>query len=596
MSFFEDASIVLIPSGIKNQKVYSVKPTDGTGDLTFSRASSATRVASNGLIEKVRTNLILQSETFENASWLKTRTSVTANATTAPNGTTTADKLQDADTTTGDHLTFQTPTTSGTIYTFSGYFKKAEYNFVNLHAFGLTGGIFNLDTGVVVSSAGGVSSIVSAGDGWYRCSFTFTAGGTSVFISQSPVGNKNYTGVTGSGIFLWGAQLEVGDIATDYIPTTTAAVSVGITADIPRLDYTGGGCPSLLLEPQRTNLALFSEQFDNAAWTKTNATITANSAVSPDGFVDADKLVGTAILNVHIASPVGVASSAGIYTASAFFKKSEYNFALIRLITDSAVNRFSALINLTTGAIENTYTVGTPTSTSVKVDDYGGGWYRLSVTSAHTIGDVSISVAMSNTASPSIAGGLPNFLADGTSGIYVWGAQLEAGSYVSSYIPTLGSSVTRLADAASKTGISSLIGQTEGTIYAEWTATNANTSGRILAISDGGFTNRIAILEGSGTIRLFISTSSVVQFDADNLGSYTGTHKIAVAYANNDLKVYLDGVAVATATTLTVPACSSVYVGTLEDGSNTTALNGGIKQALLFKTRLTNAQLAELTA
>ena len=94
MSYFDDASLVLIPSGYKNQKIYSVKPTDGTGDLTFTRASDATRVASNGLIEKVRTNLVLQSQTFDNASWTKTtdgQVTITANAAVAPDGTTTAE-------------------------------------------------------------------------------------------------------------------------------------------------------------------------------------------------------------------------------------------------------------------------------------------------------------------------------------------------------------------------------------------------------------------------------------------------------------------------------------------------------------------------
>jgi hypothetical protein len=88
----------------------------------------------------------------------------------------------------------------------------------------------------------------------------------------------------------------------------------------------------------------------------------------------------------------------------------------------------------------------------------------------------------------------------------------------------------------------------------------------------------------------------VVQVDETNLGNYAGSHKIAVAYANNNLAVYLDGALVLSRSTLSVPSCSALYVGTLEDGTSATALNGGVAQALLFKTRLTNAQLAELTA
>jgi hypothetical protein len=367
-----------------------------------------------------------------------------------------------------------------------------------------------------------------------------------------------------------------------------------VGSNVPRIDYTGGGCGKLLLEPQRTNLALFSEQTDNAVWIKTQASVTANNTTSPAGFVDADKLVGTAALNVHVATQGIVAPSAGVYSASAFFKKSEYNFGLIRLITDSAVNRFSALINLTTGAIENTYTVGSPTSTSVKVDDYGNGWYRLSVMSAHTSGDVSISVAMSNTASPSIAGGLPTFLADGTSGIFVWGAQLEAGSYPSSYIgPTLGSTVTRLADACSKTGISSLIGQTQGTLFLEANISNFSEARRgIVLYADAN--NFITLRISSGNdLQFLVFASGTIQANF-TIANPQGNVKMALAYKANDFAAYLNGTLVGTDTSGTVPATSGFYLG--YDPSGTNQLAGGVAQALLFKARLTNEQLQTLTS
>jgi hypothetical protein len=167
MSFFEDASLVLIPSAQKTSKVYSVKPTDGTGDLTFTRSNdTASRVASNGLIEKVRTNLILQSNTFSNASWGKNSCTVTSG--------------------------------------------QAGYD--------------------------------GSTNAWLLSS-TATAG--SSYVSQ---GYTSSTIVTRSV-----AQLETGDIATEPILTTTAAVSVGPVANVPRLDYLGSSCPRLLLEPQRTN-------------------------------------------------------------------------------------------------------------------------------------------------------------------------------------------------------------------------------------------------------------------------------------------------------------------------------------------------------
>ena len=187
-----------------------------------------------------------------------------------------------------------------------------------------------------------------------------------------------------------------------------------------------------------------------------------------------------------------------------------------------------------------------------------------------------------------------SYSGDGSSGLFIWGAQLEEGAYPTSYIPTLASSVTRLADAAFKTGISSLIGQTEGTLFAEYKVDGISVSARIISVSDGTNANRIVLLVDGASIRIFVSTASVGQVDI-SFGTFVGSHKIAVAYANNDLVVFLDGVLVATDTSISVPACSSAQVGTLEDNTNATPLGGGVKQAILFKTRLTNTQLASLT-
>ena len=125
MSYFDDASLVMIPSGYKDQKVYSVKPLDGSGDLTFSRASSATRVASNGLIEKVRTNIILQSQDFTTTWSTNASPTITANTTVAPDGTTTADTI--AATGSGSGV-FQLPTVAnGVEYSFSDG-RQLEYS------------------------------------------------------------------------------------------------------------------------------------------------------------------------------------------------------------------------------------------------------------------------------------------------------------------------------------------------------------------------------------------------------------------------------------------------------------------------------------
>jgi hypothetical protein len=249
------------------------------------------------LIEKVRENLALYSEEFDNAAWNKTATTVTANAIANPlDATLTADKIIPNTSSVGH---FVSESITGGNQTQSVYAKAGEYEtlalFYTVHDGRAT---FNLTDGTITETDGTVTaSITSVGGGWYRCSLSTTLTTHNqvrlYVINGSTWADANVAGDGTSGIYVFGFQLETGDIATDYIPTTTAAVSVGMTADVPRLDYLGSSCPSLLLEPQRTNLALYSEQFDNAAWTKTNVTVTANDEVSPDGYVNADKLIYT---------------------------------------------------------------------------------------------------------------------------------------------------------------------------------------------------------------------------------------------------------------------------------------------------------------
>jgi hypothetical protein len=383
---------------------------------------------------------------------------------------------------------------------------------------------------------------------------------------------------------IYGAQGETGDIATDYIATTTA-VSVGPVSGLPRLDYLNSSCPRLLLEGQRTNLFTFSENFDNAAWTKSNSTITANATTSPDGYVNADKLIG----NAGTFSPLtsrntgGVTAGAG-YTLSVFAKKSGYNFIYLQ---EASVGNGIAWFNLENG------TVGTKQIdiSSSKITDYGNGWYRCEIT-FNQVGTTNRTVfGVSN------ANNVTSFVNDGTSGILIYGAQLEAGAYATSYIPTLSTSVTRVADAASKTSISSLIGQTEGTLFAEVDIQNWNSGDRILGISDGTTDNSVVLQKGTAvnTLRTISRLSNVLQVTIQSSAISGNTFKLAVAYKANDFVFYVNGVQIGTSTSASVPACSDVYLGKLESSGATNQFDGRNSQALLFKTRLTNDALASLT-
>jgi hypothetical protein len=332
MSLFDSASLVVTPNGVKEGKLYSIKPTDGSGDLSVVRATTATDVNSAGLIEDTPYNLLLRSEQFENASWSKTNAIITANATTAPNGSLTADKLVENNLN-GVHIILQSLTLNvGTTYTVSCFLKAGERNRGRLRVLGTSAQEveFNLQNG---TSNGGV--IQDFGNEWYRISFTFVANGASssivIFLSDSTTGNSffnyTYTGNGTSGFFIWGAQLVTGSSAREHFPTTDRL-------NVPRLDYTNSTCPSILVEPQRTNLATFSEQFDNSIWVKNAVSIVLNSEIAPNNTLSADNILGNGTLSSKtIHQSVNVINS-NVYTFSFFAKKGTNNF--IQFFTSSS--------------------------------------------------------------------------------------------------------------------------------------------------------------------------------------------------------------------------------------------------------------------
>jgi hypothetical protein len=353
-----------------------------------------------------------------------------------------------------------------------------------------------------------------------------------------------------------------------------------VGSNVPRIDYTGGGCGKLLLEPQRTNLLLYSEEFDNAAWTKSNTTISANATTSPDGYVNADKLIGDSgagakYISASIVTPSGVNDLA----TSFFVKASGVNYIVLRNNTNAG-SVTNCTFNVSTG--ENTYNgmTGTPA-----IEALSDGWYKVTcVNSSSTaatryfrlyLSDVNVD---SNTE--------PSYTGDGTSGVYIYGAQLEAGAYATSYIPTTAAAVTRLADACSKTGIASLIGQTEGTIFVDLAGFDGNT--HLVTLGDGTISNYLMLYISSGSIA-WLSNSGL----SGSAGSVTATSKVALAYKENDSVLYLDGTQVLSDTSNTIPSLPNMYLNNNATLSNVLRLEA--KQVTLFNERLSNAQLAELT-
>ena len=601
MSYFDDASLVMIPSGYKDQKVYSVKPIDGSGDLTFTRSNdTATRVGPDGLIQKVRTNVLTYSNDTSNADWSR----VGATSTSGQSG---YDGSSDAwlfsATGGGSHYALQSKTDTG-ILTFSIYAKQGTSKGIRI---AINGGgdhwaNFNLDLGTQIGTAASVidTEITSVGGGWYRISVTAnkttTFGWGVVYILDSSFATA-FT-AAGETIYIQDAQLESGDIATDYIATTSAAVSVGPVANLPRLDYLGSSCPRLLLEPQRTNLVQYSESFNtSSSWSLSRTSAfgsgsVANAVTSPDGYTNAEYIQQATGETDGGGCFQGISYTSGAsYTLSVFAKQGENRYVRIGFGIGSGGAGIFCGFDLQDGI------AGTPdTGVTAKIENYNNGWYRCSITAtAQITGARNTFVYQSSN--------LNTFVTTPLQGIYVWGAQLEESYYETSYIPTLGAAVTRGADSASKTGIASLIGQSEGTIFVDFQLdqTPSDLNGRLLQLWATSDTTDsiIPLINQSNQLQVSTYSSStgaaIIPASASTLLGL-GQNKIAVAYTSTSVVVYRNGVLFASGnpTGFFPTSLTSLDLG----GSSSSARNLGnpINQALLFKTRLSNADLAALTA
>jgi hypothetical protein len=360
-----------------------------------------------------------------------------------------------------------------------------------------------------------------------------------------------------------------------------------VASNVPRLDYLNSSCPRLNLEPQRTNLLTFSESFDNAAWTKSGAVITANAAVSPDGYQNADKLIPNSasqgILQQNHNITAGQANTLSVF---AKYDGLNDNFALNSRDNASAANAAQIAFNLSTGTIATAATAsGSYSAASGTITSYGNGWYRLTLTHSSSISTTTRFRYFNETAS-----------GDGTNGYLVYGAQAEINaSYATSYIPTLSASVTRVADTASKTGISSLIGQSEGTLFINPTLIHTTTTNEYFIQVRQSNSSRIFIYREANTnkIACFALIGGSTIYTALTAGAVTGTFKAAFAYKSGSFAFYVNGTQVGTSTaTFTTPSLTEFFIDQnagLENGFH------AYNQALLFTTRLTNAQLAELT-
>tara|TARA_E500000305_G_scaffold64736_2_gene51605 strand:+ start:3824 stop:5053 length:1230 start_codon:yes stop_codon:yes gene_type:complete len=351
---------------------------------------------------------------------------------------------------------------------------------------------------------------------------------------------------------------------------------------VPRLDYpltsgVVGDCPNLLLEPSRTNIALYSEDFTNAAWIKQRTTITGNQAVSPDGSVTADKVTGTGTGASYFYDGFSV-SSGTVYTISIFAKKIN--------VDNFYINNFSQAGSITFDLSDGTIdTSASGTFSNGKIENYGNDWYRLSV-----------QYTASATASVNIGFYGQNYSGDGA---FAWGAQIETGSYVTSYIPNLSTgSTTRSLDASKDSGSASLINSEEGVLFAEIAHLNNGDDHRRITLSDGSAsnvvrisydstTNEITALLYNGSNQCVFSTTS---FDITNL------NKVALQYKANEFKCFVNGSQLgSTDTSGTTFSAGTLTELAFDNGGGGNLFVGKCKQLIVFNETLTDAELTTLT-
>jgi hypothetical protein len=575
MSYLSDASLVMIPSGYKDGKLYSVKPTNGNGDFTFSRGSNlaATRVNSEGLIEKGRENLLLQSNTFD-TTWTTSNASVTGGQ-SGYDGSNDAWKIES--TNTGQSRLTQTISISG-VTTVSFYAKEGTANYIILYI--ISSGDprvwFNLSTGVVETTASNIdATIEDVGSGWYRCSMTLERVSSTLWVFIGNTDN-NFNSAIGDNIYIQDAQLEVGLVATEYIETTTTTAQAGILEDMPRLDYSGGSCPALLLEPQRSNLNNQSEYFATGYFF-TNGSITTNNATSPEGVNNASSFIENTATGTHQMRKTQSVTSGNDYTFSFYAKSNGRDYVNF---WEDVITGNKAYFNLSNGTATNSG------FTSVGIESAGNGWYRCFGTKSSFSGSsFGLRIHASQGAN------FDSYIGDGESGFHLYGLQLEQGSYPTSYIPTYGSSVTRSAEDM-LTSSTALNGGQTGSIFVDFERLAIDTSW-------AGAMTQIVTSGGSEEIRLHFDapTPQVRWRDANNsyvdIGGAISTTinartKTILTSDGTTIKVFANGSKVGSDYTIVNPLDFDRIVN-LQRGSLK------INSEIYFPTALSDAECIALT-
>lgn len=578
---------------------------------------------------KAEENLLSYSEKFDQAGttfglWDSRNLNLTNNSEDeflAPDGTQTAWKISDSGTSNSNHSLFQrvyTTDSSQERITTSIFAKAGDVNryLQLLHGaddtnYGFPFANFDLFTGTITRSEETLNaSMTDVGNGWYRCSITFfttTVSGKSInpvfYMVDNPLADRDeyYTGDGSSGFYIWGAQLEQRDGVTAYTPTNGNPITkyqpklMFASPDQPRFDHDvlTGESKGLLIEESRTNLTRDSQYFTSTNWSRFNTNIFSNYVVAPDGTLTGsvlsaalteDGYVGIETVANYISYTQGKS-----YTSSYYLKKGSHNYC--QLYAQGLISTDFANFNLDTGEVSG--------GSNASIEHVGNGWYRCSLTvvaNTSTVTAASFLVIVDSMSSTRAANKTYTNTDDN---IYIWGAQLEEGSFPTSYIKTSGASATRSADNASITGenFSSWYRQDEGSLYIDSDKGNLGTSfAGYVSFHTEDFSNSeyYWLLHNSSNEFQFLVAPGVASL-VDGIDTSLGSQKACVSWADDDFSMSVNGNTIQSDTD--GPAkknLAGLRIG-FSPYSDSHYLNSHIKKISYYPQRLTNEQLQQLT-
>lgn len=611
-----------------------------TADINVPRFGydPVTHTALGLLVEGIGTNLLLYSEDFSYAGWSKSNCSYTTNATIGPDGLSSGTLFTCTAATTSS---VAQALSSNSGQTFTVFLKAGSVTTARVGLYDTAGTVWgsNSDgsTGEILHGPGVMSQVVG---GLFSITGLSSTEWTKVRVYRETTCNRAYIYVTGGtaavgdSIYVFGPQVELSSTYSSYIKTTASAVSRAAdtnicikklvptsqssflenmrmssgtyfdsngvmqtaAANVPRFDYdpVTHAAKGILVEESRTNLQKYSNDFSNAGWIKTRVSVTSNTFLAPDGTNTAFTLTEDTSSNTsHALQGAPITFSATSYTATAFLRSKERSWVVLRLGTPA--DNINAYFNIQTGTI-GSKGAGT---TSATITPLGNGWYRCSVTgNSSAVYEYPISIY------PSTANGGVIYTGDGASGLYVWGAQVEQGSFPSSYIPTTSAAVTRAADYS--IGFSDLYNhQGDGTLVTTCQPMGVGTTNvqPVVTLMNVFSSPRDIVgvyLDDNTANDPMVGKITTGGVTAD-LGSIdtltTNTSKIALAYASGDSIIYKDAVAGTTG----APTAFGGYTGRINFGINnsmepaTPYFNGWIKDFKYYPKRITNAELQRIT-